>query len=319
MPLLERIFARTKAVEVPAHARSAGTSHDFFFVRGHPRSGTNWVGALLNLHPQVNCFGEFHFEDVRNAIDQLQAHPWQITSRQPLKKVMDDCFEDLVRRSILTLRERKPGARWLGDRTPRGLRVFLEHAPYFLIVRDGRDVLVSWTFHVLRMRPHVVEAVVPAEHRDGFLRLYRAFQADPQHFVSHPHELLSAEGWVRFVTARWANWIRADLASAETIRRGDEGCRGRLMELRYEDLHADPESHRRRMYEFLGLNPAEALPMSAETKTTAGFEREDPMSFWRHGQVGDWKKYRTPDADRWIKETAGQALIDLKYETDLNW
>ena len=48
--------------------------HSFFFVRGHPRSGTNWVGALLNLHPQVNCFGEFHFEDIRNAIDAQQAH-----------------------------------------------------------------------------------------------------------------------------------------------------------------------------------------------------------------------------------------------------
>jgi hypothetical protein len=32
----------------------------YFFVRRHPRSGTNWVGALLNLRPEINCFGEFH-------------------------------------------------------------------------------------------------------------------------------------------------------------------------------------------------------------------------------------------------------------------
>src|SRR5437588_9391909 len=86
----------------------AKVEHSFFFVRGHPRSGTNWVGALLNLHPRVNCFGEFHFEDIRNAIDGLQAQPWQITAREPLKKVMDGCFEELVRESMLTLESRKP-------------------------------------------------------------------------------------------------------------------------------------------------------------------------------------------------------------------
>src|SRR5207244_3144856 len=160
--------------------------HEFFFVRGHPRSGTNWVGALLNLHPQVNCFGEFHFEDIRNAIDTLQSQPWQITAREPLKRVQDAWFEELVRRSIMTLKPRKPLAHWIGDRTPRGLRVFIEHAPHFLIIRDGRDVLVSWTFHVLRMRPHVLDVVVPADLRLGFNRLYEHFQSDPEFFSKNP-------------------------------------------------------------------------------------------------------------------------------------
>src|SRR6059058_5661183 len=73
--LLERLRplrARLKQGAPPA----SPVQHELFFVRGHPRSGTNWVGALLNLHPQINCFGEFHFEDIRNAIDTLQAQPW---------------------------------------------------------------------------------------------------------------------------------------------------------------------------------------------------------------------------------------------------
>src|SRR3954470_6966991 len=80
---LRPLRARLKMSGSPAPAPR--TAHGLFFVRGHPRSGTNWVGALLNLHPQVNCFGEFHFEDIRNAIDALQAQPWQITAREPLK------------------------------------------------------------------------------------------------------------------------------------------------------------------------------------------------------------------------------------------
>ncbi len=292
-------------------------AHDFFFVRGHPRSGTNWVGALLNLHPQINCFGEFHFEDIRNSIDTLQNLPWQITAREPLKSVMDDCFEDLVKKSMLTLESRKPSARWIGDRTPRGLRIFLDGAPYILIIRDGRDVLVSWTYHVLRMRKHVVDVIVPAEHRAAFETTYQKFTADNQHFFKHPHELLADEGWVRFVAGRWANWMKVDKQAMERVESTELDAR--VMVLRYEDLHAQTEKHRREMYEFLGLDPFEAAPISQESKTIAGFEKDDPASFWRHGQVGDWKAYRHDSLSKWFNEVAGDVLVDLKYEKDQNW
>jgi len=31
------------------------TRPGFFFVRGHPRSGTNWVGSLLDLHTDTEA------------------------------------------------------------------------------------------------------------------------------------------------------------------------------------------------------------------------------------------------------------------------
>ncbi len=314
MTLLERLGLKTRQ---PVEVASPAPPREFFFVRGHPRSGTNWVGALLNLHPQINCFGEFHFEDIRNAIDTLQNQPWQITAREPLKSVMDDCFEDMVRKSMLTLESRKPEAKWIGDRTPRGLRIFLDGAPYFLIIRDGRDVLVSWTFHVLRMRQHVVEVVVPAEHRAGFNTMYQKFQADNTYFKSHPEELLTDEGWVRFIAGRWANWIKADQNAQERVDSTELDAR--VMTLRYEDLHADTERHRRAMYEYLGLNPDEAAPLGGDTKTAPGFEREDPGSFWRHGQVGDWKRYSNDSFRQWFKDAAGEVLVGLKYEKDDRW
>jgi hypothetical protein len=314
MTLFERLGLKTRqAVEVETSA----PPREFFFVRGHPRSGTNWVGALLNLHPQINCFGEFHFEDIRNAIDMLQNQPWSINAREPLKTVQDDWFEELVHRSMQTLESRKPEAHWLGDRTPRGLRIFLEGAPYFLIIRDGRDCLVSWTFHVLRMRPHVVEAVVPAEHRPAFARIYDAFNADKDHFKKNPQELLADEGWVRFIAGRWANWIKADQSSIERVRSTELDAD--VMVLRYEELHADTERHRKAMYEFLGLDPKEAAPLGKETKTTPGFDQEDPTSFWRHGRIGDWKRYSNDSFKQWFKDSAGEVLVELGYERDGNW
>jgi hypothetical protein len=314
MQLLKRL--RTTAIQL---AEPKTPQHGLFFVRGHPRSGTNWVGALLNLHPQVNCFGEFHFEDIRNAIDVQQSHPWQLAAKEPLRGVLDECFRDLVRRSMLTLEQRKPGAYWIGDRTPRGLRIFIEHAPYFLIIRDGRDVLVSWTFHVLRMRPHVLDVLVPADLRADFNRLYEKLHADPEYFTRHPHELLTQEGWIRMVAQRWAGWMRADMASIERIKADDPGSRARLMVLRYEELHAQAEFWRRTMYEFLRLDPDEAAPISQESRTAPGFEKDDPMSFWRHGQVGDWKKYANDDFTGWFKDTAGEVLVELGYEKDDQW
>ncbi len=319
MPILDRLGLRPKTPVAVAAPTEAAIAHEFFFVRGHPRSGTNWIGALLNLHPQINCFGEFHFEDIRNAIDGLQSIPWQITAREPLKTVLDESFEDLVRRSILTLKSRKPEAHWIGDRTPRGLRVFLQKAPYILIVRDGRDVLVSWTYHILRQKPHAIDVLVPADIRPGFQKLYDLFQADSEHFTKHPEELLSDEGWVRMVVDRWANWMRIDLAAAEKMRAGEKGYQGTLLDIRYEELHADTEKWRRRMYEFLGVNPADAAPLSGDTRTTAGFNKEDPMSFWRHGQVGDWKKYANDRFKRWFKESANPELVRLGYEQNDTW
>ncbi len=113
--------------------------------------------------------------------------------------------------------------------------------------------------------------------------------------------------------------MRADLDSMKRIEAGDNGTRCRLHVVRYEQLHADTERGRRGMYEFLGEDPAEALPLSGETRTTAGFEKEDPQSFWRHGKVGDWKRYATDDFKRWFKESAGAALVELGYEKDGSW
>lgn len=288
-----------------------------FFLRGHPRSGTNWVGALLNLHPRVCCKGEFHLDHVRQAVRQLQAQSWHVVGREPVRAILDACLSDMVRRCLEASSD-KPGASVLGDRTPHLLPEegggMVPDAPFILVERDGRDVVVSWRFHLLRQPEAVIRSVVPPAMQERFLADAARFRANPREVADR---LLGDEAWVRHAAARWANWVTHD---ADVVRRCRAGALAlKVHVVRYEALHADVERERGAMYRFLGLDPADADPVSAVSRTTPGFGREDNGSFFRHGAVGDWRAYLVGDATTWFKEAGGHGLIELGYEKDLNW
>ncbi|MFM9994396.1 MAG: sulfotransferase domain-containing protein [Phycisphaerales bacterium] len=291
-----------------------------FFLRGHPRSGTNWVGALLNLHPRICCKGEFHLDHVHQAVQQLQAQTWHVVGREPVRTVLDECVAEMVRRCAAAASD-KPGATILGDRTPHTLPVngspMVPGAPFILAQRDGRDVLVSWRYHLLRQPPPVIRAAVPPALHERFLADAEAFRANAAEFSSNPERLLTDEAWVRYAAQRWANWVTHDAGVVRKSRNGER--RTTIHAVRYETLHTDLEPQRAAMYRFLGLDPADAEPVSQGSKTAAGFGREDNGSFFRHGEVGDWKTYLTGDAKTWFKEAGGAGLIELGYEKDLNW
>lgn len=296
----------------PATATTGGRTFNLFFLRGHMRSGTNWCGALLNLHPKIVCEGEFHLEILASAVKRYTTEAWSLGSREPLKSKATAMFEQMVRESLLTLADRKPGALWLGDRTPAPVDPHIPGARHIVIIRDGRDVLVSWTFHQLRHGwPHNFPP------KSEMQPLLERFKADPDLFTANPELLLSHEGWVRSQARQWRTYIREH---HETIARANRGeISARILPIRYEDLHADTESGRAEMYRFLDLDPAEAEPLSEKSKTVAGFKREDPKSFYRKGAVGDWPPYFTPEASRWFAEEAGEELIEMGYETTTTW
>jgi Sulfotransferase domain len=291
-----------------------------FFLRGHPRSGTNWLGALLNLHPRIWCTGEFHLDSIRDTIRRLQAQAWHLVGREPVRHVLDSWLDELVRRCLAESCS-KDEATHVGDRTPHPLpddgHPMVAGAPTILLVRDGRDVLVSWRFHLLWQGAEVADLVVPREYRERFNADAEEFRRDPRAFSESPERLLADEGWVRFASERWARWVTHDAGVLNRLAGAEQAPRVHV--IRYEDLHADVERERARMYEFLGVNPADAAPVSAETKTSAGFGREDNRSFFRHGAVGDWRTYAVGDVKRWIREAAGAALVELGYERDTSW
>src|SRR5690606_25298890 len=136
------------------------------------------------------------------------------------------------------------------------------------IVRDGRDVAVSWTYHHLRNRRPENLWWWPPEMQEALRNAGRQFDEGDEAARSAAAGLLGDEGWVRFVIGAWARQVRDDLAAIEAAR--ERGTPVHVV--RYEELHGDIEGARSRLYRFLGLDPAQAAPVSAESWTAPGFE-----------------------------------------------
>lgn len=296
-----------------------------FFITGHPRSGTHWLGSLLNLHPAIYTDGEFFLDALHEGFGRLSAWKWLAVGGDAGHAALRDaCFEDSVRRLLVAVAPRKAGATHIGDRTPRLLKPLLPGAAHIVALRDGRDVLVSWTFHQLRVGGRMLERFCdgPRGGRQGprgaGMRAVRdAFAANPEAFEQQPGLLLSDERWVRAVARQWAEHVRHDAAAAAAMEAGTIDARALIV--RYEDVHADAAGQVARMVGFLGLDPALASPVSGGSRTAPGGAGHDPRSFFRSGRVGDWRRYFTPNAARWFEEEAGEALREARYESGGEW
>lgn len=302
-----------------------GREHRVFFFCGHPRSGTHWMDAVLKLHPKVWIDGEYRFESMHNALNDLTGKFWHAGSREPMRSAAKTCFQRSVKEIIGASSANRPGALWLGDRTPRPVRVFVPGAPHFLIIRDPRDIVVSWAHQEFKNAGfNYTDGGFAAEL--GETRA--AFLADPEFFKRNPERLLSNERWLRWLAGRWRRHLRVDL---ECLKKIDAGLieempgvgawdwQARVHVVRYENIHTDPEGQRRAMYAFLGVDPAEAGPLSAESRTRPTLATENPHGLFRKGAVGDWVAHFTPEVKAWFKDQANDTLVELGYEKDANW
>jgi hypothetical protein len=286
------------------------TKPGIFFVRGHPRSGTNWVGTLMKLHPHLHCRGEFHFEALLNGVRDFLTPEWCVGSQsKEIKSMVQRAIAPLVEDSLRTITKEKPGAKLIGDVTPHGLvPLTLPNSSYIYLLRDGRDVLVSWTYHLLR----IGLSAVPEWHHEPFRKKIERFNKDSFYFIHNPERLLDDEQWVREVARAWASYNRDYLEIADWLAEEERNIR--LILVRYEELHRDLEVQRSRIYQFLDVDPALAAPVSFEDCTAAGFDREDPTQFCRKGIVGDWRNYFSAKTSRWFDDEAGDILRQFDYE-----
>ncbi len=292
--------------------REGGRELGFFFITGCPKSGTHWVQNILNLHPAVNVKGEFHFEQAACGFAEMTREYWFLAARPRLKPVVEASLQDFVRRMLYTETRDKPAATWLGDRTPRTMGELLPGAPTVNIIRDGRDVLVSWCFHHLR-----------EQRLDNLEPRFRAmasvigpmFRANPAGFNRPAAGLLGDEAWFRTHAREWARIVSHDLEAAPRLRASGT----RVLQLRYEDMHADLATARRQLFELLGLDERDAEAGSHATRTLVGFDHESPTLFYRKGAIGEWRTFFTDEQKRWFKEEAGDVLIRAGYAKDANW
>jgi hypothetical protein len=290
----------------------AGGDPRLFFINAHPRSGTNWLGCIMNLHPAIACTGEFTFHDVFNGVQAFVNGPGRAARREPVRTAALHAFQRFVHDTMASLAATKENVLWVGDHTPRRVRFLVPGAAHIVLFRDGRDVLVSWTFNALARKEHWV---VPAEIKPLFESEVARFSRGTEAQQEAGAAMLESEVWVRHVARQWASQVRDDLDAVARMNGGE--FPGRITMVRYEDLHADIERERARLYRFLDLDAGDAPPVSDQTRTSTTFiTTEDPASHYRRGRVGDWEERLSHRAVRCVEDEAGNELNCLGYEIE---
>lgn len=270
-----------------------------FFIAGTERSGTTWLQIMLNGHPEIACRGEGHFVDhlipkmdelfdgYRTTVGAFNKSYFKDTDGFPTPT--DEHRKFIKRISIAMLMadfDHDKVHRVYGEKTPgnvRHLDTLLElfpNARFVFIVRDARDVAVSLWHH--------------GRQKDTADR--------------PPLDKLARE-----LASHW----KKDLKRFMTFRE----CHPHQTHIvRYEDLHATPDTPLTGIFDFLGVTAGDEAIASAINagdfkKFSGGRSRgeEDNAAQFRKGIVGDWQNYEEADIDTIFRDLAGEEMTRMGY------
>lgn len=267
-----------------------------FFVGGLPRSGTTWVQQLLNAHPQLLCLGESHFFNdlVPSLLDVVKAYgerraesrdTWAPTVRglepRSLGPMMYAAFIALVQAN-------------LGDRPVEPLVAIGEKTP-----DNVMRLAQMWSIF-----PNARFVNVIRDGRDGAVSAFIRFRSKlPEEMTQLDYARAYARGW----SAR--------------IRDARKAAVGKpYIEVRYEQMHADPDGEAGRLFEFLGAcsDPqvvSDALRAASFEALSGGRKRgqQDPASHYRRGEVGGWAEVLSEQEVQAFEAIAGPMMDELGY------
>jgi hypothetical protein len=170
-----------------------------------------------------------------------------------------------------------------------------------LMVRDPRDVVVSFAHYVTKSPDHYLHRRYNAIGSDE--RLMTTIVGIPEPLVPWRPEGLLDIGKLYGVFAPWRK---------EPVNR----------EVRFEDLIglAGGGSRERQERAIRGVAGHLGLPLTAEQMRGVAdhvFDVGSPT--FRKASIGAWKEHFTSDHVRAFKEIAGQTLVEWGYEKDLDW
>ncbi len=193
-------------------------------------------------------------------------------------------------------------------------------SPSLYVVRDGRDVVVSLYFHMIR---HLQTGTLFSRRARAYCDAVFQPGADPMDTHANLPAFirsLSTHPFAIIVRPRRDRCFSPWPAHIEDWRHRPE-----VLELRYENLLSDTPAEISRIACWLG----HALPdtTSVAIAERHSFERqtgrkpgtENPIAFRRKGVAGDWKNHFTREAAEAFAALAGPTLIQLGYEPDDTW
>ena len=279
-----------------------------FFIIGMQKSGTYWLTALLDLHPQIRSFpsrpghedgsGEAHLFDILARLDTDYKH-----FARSMRGKLDGHFAGVVPDSPPTSADERAA---LSD----AIRLRFNQYCHLQRLRYGKPVVGEKTAETVH-HLDLLEAMYPQARKICILR-------DPRDralsFFFHqkrkgrlgPDEKLSAdhiESYLDRVKKDYTGLLRASSP---------------IYVLTYEALVADPQTSTAGMLRFLGFEPeaatVEAMVNGASFQALANRTpgQEDVGSHFRKGVVGDWRARLEGDHARHMAD----ALEDLTHKIE---
>jgi hypothetical protein len=272
------------------HEENLISGERLLFICGCWRSGTTWLGRMLQDSPQLYICQhelqpymtgyEFKQED-----DHIDNHPFMAERFHMLRKMG---FLSII--SYFHRRE-KPEARLIGDRSPGGdagqiLKVFPK-SKIIVVYRDGRDVCVSMA--------HMVETL-EGPGSGAFIDSNRTALTD---------------SFVEKVAHVYSKLMKGYIASS---------AQNNVLVVRYELLITHTTEVMREVFDFLDLDvrnrELEKLCQLRSFKNETGLDvgKEDTQSYSRKGVSGEWKKYFTDEQRTLYHSIAEQELRAAGYQ-----
>ncbi|MDO8500067.1 MAG: sulfotransferase domain-containing protein [bacterium] len=272
-----------------------------FLIVGMERSGTHWVAALLNAHPDIACFptlpfynevgeqrvGEMHFFNTLASLEgkgeEVFARPFSDFATkyngafadlvQHKGKVSVDELYSMFKKRFSEFCDRQRGNKKIvGESTP----AYIFHLDFIdslypemkklCILRDPKDKIVSWHFNMLRKGKKEEEHIT------------REFAMDylEKRIVKEYEALLAYSGAVHCITYEALSGYTSNVAA---------GMVG------YLDMPAS-DSTIAHMIEEASFQKQTARDSKDEGRTSG---EENTKSGFRKGVVGDWKNYINKD------------------------
>jgi hypothetical protein len=334
--------ARTESAGEPRSGAPGGLEgKTLFFLVGEMKSGTSWLMAMLDSHPEVFCKGEASFFGRGQSVEEIFVHEGPIPS---LHNALINCEglrnwrslswnywgrgdagEDLRNITRLTIDyylakgSAASGKRIVGDKSPHHTDYvdeifdFYPEAKIIHIFRDGRDVAVSLMHHFWRWTRDRKGGVVDLEPEE--LGKRDAYLEDPESFLASGESIFIEER-LRQMAVRWSRRV------SKASRDGSKLFGSNFLQLSYEDLLERPEANLKAVFEFLGARAEDSIVRRCVEENrfekVAGRPRghENSRSFMRKGVAGDWRKVFTERDRRVYEKIAKDALLEMGYPLD---
>jgi len=289
------------------------------FIVGCRRSGTTWTMLLAGQHPEVVALQQLDFFRRLDhfgrwfATDQaygtcILTHPDAPAARAasaPRGQANDPSPSDGLAR--LPLSAAVDRSDFVAQIRPLATEVYAR----FAACGETTRAVVEQTPEYVHVWPTILE-VFPDAH---FVHVVR----DPRSvYASHRNAARSWADPTRFspdaieVGREWTDEV--------TRARAIAGATDRYLELRYEDLRADPVPNLARLFSFLDLEADEDLCRRAvDACSMERLQKSSsiaPKGFFRKGEVAGWRKELSAGQIRTIEHLCSDLMRDLDYPLD---